>query len=321
MTRAAALAFVAAALLAWPGAQAVTRLQRVVGASGSSGSGECARDWSLPSWPRSRGLRCLFVIGAVGAVSQVLAVPVALVVVGISATAGAALVRGSRERASVGEEQAAGEGIGILVAELRAGRPADQALGAAGRHCHHPAVGSLLSTLAGSLRLGERLENWLEAEDRASAATQARWSGSSPGQRVSPASSGMASSGMARSGMARSGTARSSWELRLIAGVALSQRTGCALADVAAAVETDLARRARQRADVRATAAGHRATVGLLAGLPILGLAMGSGIGAEPVRILTSTTIGHVLLVGGVALELLGLAWSRQLTGRALREG
>jgi tight adherence protein B len=93
------------------------------------------------------------------------------------------------------------------------------------------------------------------------------------------------------------------------------------LADVVATVESDLVSCGAQRADLRATAAGHRATVALLAGLPILGLAMGSGIGAEPVRILTSTTIGHVLLVAGVALELLGLGWSSRLTRRALDQG
>jgi len=90
---------------------------------------------------------------------------------------------------------------------------------------------------------------------------------------------------------------------------------------VIAAVEADLRGLGHRRADLRASAAGHRATVALLAGLPILGLAMGSGIGAEPLRILTTTPLGHVLLLSGLTLELLGLAWSRRLVGRALREG
>jgi tight adherence protein B len=57
----------------------------------------------------------------------------------------------------------------------------------------------------------------------------------------------------------------------------------------------------------------------VLAGLPALGLAMGSGVGAEPWRVLTTTGTGQVLLVVGVTLELAGLAWSRRLVGRVIR--
>ena len=48
----------------------------------------------------------------------------------------------------------------------------------------------------------------------------------------------------------------------------------------------------------------------LLAGLPLVGLAMGSGVGADPWRVLTTTGPGQVLLVAGSALELAGLPWS-----------
>jgi tight adherence protein B len=57
----------------------------------------------------------------------------------------------------------------------------------------------------------------------------------------------------------------------------------------------------------------------LLAGLPVLGLAMGSGVGADPWRVLTTTSTGQVLLVVGVALELAGVAWSGRLVRRAVR--
>jgi tight adherence protein B len=57
----------------------------------------------------------------------------------------------------------------------------------------------------------------------------------------------------------------------------------------------------------------------LLAGLPLVGLAMGSGIGADPWRVLTTTGSGQVLLVAGAAFELAGLAWSRRLVQRVLR--
>jgi tight adherence protein B len=106
---------------------------------------------------------------------------------------------------------------------------------------------------------------------------------------------------------------------RIAAAVRLSGRTGCSLAAVAAAVEDDLRARHRHRLELRAATAAPRASASLLAGLPLVGLAMGSGVGADPWGVLTGTTAGQVLLVVGVALEAAGLTWSRRLVARALR--
>jgi tight adherence protein B len=106
---------------------------------------------------------------------------------------------------------------------------------------------------------------------------------------------------------------------RVSAGVLLSTRTGCSLAAVAAAVEDDLRARHRLRLELRTATAGPRASAMLLAALPVLGLAMGSGVGADPWRVLTTTGTGQLLLVVGVALELAGLSWSGRLVRRALR--
>lgn len=106
---------------------------------------------------------------------------------------------------------------------------------------------------------------------------------------------------------------------RITAAVGLSGRTGCSLAAVAAAVEDDLRARHRHRLELRAATAAPRASATLLAGLPLLGLAMGSGVGADPWGVLTGTAAGQVLLVAGVALEAAGLVWSRRLIARALR--
>ncbi|MEX5719415.1 type II secretion system F family protein [Geodermatophilus maliterrae] len=106
---------------------------------------------------------------------------------------------------------------------------------------------------------------------------------------------------------------------RVAAAVLLSARTGCSLAAVAGAVEDDLRARRRQRLELRSATAGPRASAALLAGLPLLALAMGSGIGADPWAVLTTTAAGQVLLVLGVALEAVGLAWSARLVRRALR--
>jgi tight adherence protein B len=106
---------------------------------------------------------------------------------------------------------------------------------------------------------------------------------------------------------------------RISAAVLLSGRTGCSLAEVVAAVEDDLRARLRAEQELRAATAAPRAGAALLAGLPVLGLAMGAGVGADPWGVLTTTPTGQVLLVAGVGLEVAGVVWSGRLVGRAVR--
>lgn len=106
---------------------------------------------------------------------------------------------------------------------------------------------------------------------------------------------------------------------RISVAATLSARTGCSLAAVIGAVEDDLRVRLGHARELRSQTAGPRASVALLAGLPLLGLAMGSGVGADPWHELTATGTGQLLLVLGVVLELTGIAWSARLTARALR--
>lgn len=106
---------------------------------------------------------------------------------------------------------------------------------------------------------------------------------------------------------------------RVAAAARLSARTGCSLAAVVGAVEDDLRARSRQRLELHSATAGARASAAVLAGLPVLGLVMGGGVGADPWRVLTTTLPGQLLLVVGVALEAAGLAWSARLVSRAGR--
>ena len=106
---------------------------------------------------------------------------------------------------------------------------------------------------------------------------------------------------------------------RISAAVRLSGRTGCSLAAVVGAVEDDLRGRVRQTEELRAATAGPRASASLLAGLPLVGLLMGSGVGADPWHVLTATGPGNALLVAGVGLEIAGITWSGRLVQRALR--
>jgi tight adherence protein B len=106
---------------------------------------------------------------------------------------------------------------------------------------------------------------------------------------------------------------------RITAAVPVATRTGCSLAGVLSAVEDDLRARRRRLLELRTETAGPRAGAAVLAGLPLLGLAMGSGVGADPWAVLTTTGPGQVLLVVGAGLEAAGLAWSRRLVDRAAR--
>jgi tight adherence protein B len=103
---------------------------------------------------------------------------------------------------------------------------------------------------------------------------------------------------------------------QLTAAVVLSARTGCSLAAVVSAVEDDLGARQRRRRELLVATAGPRASARLLAGLPLLGLAMGSGVGADPWQVLTRTGTGQLLLVAGVLLEGAGIAWTGRLVRR-----
>ncbi|MCL6673525.1 type II secretion system F family protein [Streptomyces panaciradicis] len=68
-----------------------------------------------------------------------------------------------------------------------------------------------------------------------------------------------------------------------------------------------------QRADLQAQLAGARSTALMLAGLPVLGLGLGSALGADPLHVLLHTGAGlGCLLVGGV-LEGLGMWWAMRI--------
>lgn len=68
-----------------------------------------------------------------------------------------------------------------------------------------------------------------------------------------------------------------------------------------------------QRADLRAQLAGARSTAVMLAGLPVLGLLMGTALGAEPLRVLLHTGAGLGCLAVGGALEGAGAWWALRI--------
>jgi tight adherence protein B len=220
-------------------------------------------------------------VGA-GSVATVLVTPV---VGALAAVCGAAAGRVLRRRAEASAERrrsrALAEALGVLAAEVRAGRSLAEATGTAVDGCPDP--GTALE-LAPVLRLGEPPPP-------------------EPGLSGVPGGSG-----------GEVGRAL----VRVAAAVRLSAATGCSLAGVVTAVEDDLRARLRAEDELRAAVAGPRASAAVLAGLPVLGLLMGGGVGADPWHVLTTTVPGTLLLVAGVLLELAGLLWTARLVRRAV---
>lgn len=71
----------------------------------------------------------------------------------------------------------------------------------------------------------------------------------------------------------------------------------------------------------RATAlAGPRSSARLLAALPLLGLALGFGVGADPVAVFTDGSWGSACLLVGVALMVTGHRWVAREVATAVRE-
>ncbi len=250
----AALLCLAGALACWPGATpAVHRLRRP----------RSATPVALPG----AGL----LVAAVGLAGMLLSTPVvALLAAGCAAAAVRAGRRRAVERDLDAQVAALAEALGVLAAELRAGRPLTEATRTAVAACPHLLVAG---ALAPALRTGT----------------------------VDPEVP------------ARSRTALD----RVAAAAVVSARTGCSLAAVVGAAEDDLRARLATAAELRSAVAGPRASGTVLAGLPVLGLVMGAGVGADPWRVLTTTGTGTALLIGGVALEVAGLLWTGRLVRRA----
>ncbi|MFI1947385.1 type II secretion system F family protein [Streptomyces virginiae] len=78
------------------------------------------------------------------------------------------------------------------------------------------------------------------------------------------------------------------------------------------------AERDRQES-LRAQLAGARSTVLVLALLPLVGLLIGTGLGADPLRVLLHTPMGWGCLLAGGVLEALGLLWCRRIVKAAER--
>lgn len=99
----------------------------------------------------------------------------------------------------------------------------------------------------------------------------------------------------------------------------LADRTGAPLADLLDRIEADARATDRGLAAAAAQSAGAQATAGLLALLPLGGIALGFGIGADPLHVLLRTPIGAACAGSALLLQLGGLAWTDRLNTAAAR--
>jgi len=109
------------------------------------------------------------------------------------------------------------------------------------------------------------------------------------------------------------GTLRGRVLRRLVAAWRLAETTGAPLGDVLARLDAEVRSGERTRALAAAHAASAQATATLLAALPLAGIVLGYGLGADPLRVLLHTPIGGACAVAAVGLQLAGLAWARRL--------
>ncbi|MEV8316130.1 type II secretion system F family protein [Streptomyces sp. NPDC059900] len=196
-------------------------------------------------------------------------------------------VRRARDARLLGERRAAGviALCGTLAGEVRAGRQPGEALRAAADG--GLGLGDAGAGAGGVAGLGE---------GRAGVLAAARFGGDVPGA-IEEAAREPGAQGLL--GLA------ACWRVAVDRGAGLA--AGLERLEGALRAERD------QRAELRAQLAGARSTAVMLAGLPVLGLLMGSALGASPLRVLLHTGAGLGCLAVGGALEGAGVWWALRI--------
>jgi len=110
-----------------------------------------------------------------------------------------------------------------------------------------------------------------------------------------------ASTGLGHGGLER---VAACWEV--------GENSGAGLAAALDRIAQSLQAEREISAEIDGQLAGSRATARLLAALPILALALGEALGADPLEILLTTGYGWLCLLLGVGLSVLGSRWIEQ---------
>lgn len=105
--------------------------------------------------------------------------------------------------------------------------------------------------------------------------------------------------------------------VELAACVAVSERSGAALAGVLGRYAAQLESGLDSEAARETAMAGPQATARLLTWLPAGGLGLGYVVGGDPLGVLLGSPLGWLAGAAGVALALIGRFWSRGLVRQA----
>lgn len=101
----------------------------------------------------------------------------------------------------------------------------------------------------------------------------------------------------------------------------VAERAGAPLARVLDRLESSARDDRENEREVQSGAAPARATGRLMAVLPVVGLTMGSGLGADPIALLTGTVPGALCLAAGTVCACAGVAWVNRIAAAAERSG
>ena len=107
----------------------------------------------------------------------------------------------------------------------------------------------------------------------------------------------------------------------VLAATRLADELGAPLAGVLERIAFAVAADEEADGERRAALAGPRSTAQVLAWLPLLGVALGALLGADPVAVVLSGGLGTASAVLGVTMLLLGRWWTAALLTRAGRAG
>lgn len=176
------------------------------------------------------------------------------------------------------------------------------------------AVGTLCGTVAGDLRAGRpphtalagavEDDGWPDTPELVDAArlllAAARFGGDVP-EALRAAARQEGAEGLA--------AVAACWQVAVDGGAGLA----AGLDRIAAALRAEH----DQRDDLRAQLAGPRSTALMLALLPLFGVVLGAGLGADPVGTLLGTPAGLACLLAGGLLEWAGLAWTGHIVRSA----
>lgn len=105
----------------------------------------------------------------------------------------------------------------------------------------------------------------------------------------------------------------------LAAAWTVAQRSGAGLAEVVSRIAGVVRADAEQRRQVDVALGTSRSTARLLAGLPVMGIVLGTGIDADPVAVLFGTVGGAWCLAAGTTLASAGVLWVERLADAANR--